>query len=192
MPYIPYYATWHDFPNKTTPITAAAMQHIETGITNAGSGGSGVIEVESTPISSAQLLALHVTPVEILPALTGRNYYVIHDTVMHYRFVTTPYNESIGQDVVIGYGSLLADIVGAGALMAPAAPNDVRDFFTRTTDTYVLPPTLTSSALIRYVWDASVVEAKPLSLAIGYGGSLTGGDSTLTVRTFYSVIDGAP
>ncbi len=43
MTYSRYYTTWQDWPNTATPITAAAMQHIETGIVDAGTGGSPVV-----------------------------------------------------------------------------------------------------------------------------------------------------
>ncbi len=32
MAYTRYYVTWHDWPNVSTPATAAAFQHIEDGI----------------------------------------------------------------------------------------------------------------------------------------------------------------
>ncbi len=38
MTYVPYYGEWKNWPNISTPITAAAMQHIEDGIA-AGTGG---------------------------------------------------------------------------------------------------------------------------------------------------------
>ncbi len=39
MTYVPFYSEWKNWPNISTPITAAAMQHIEDGIAQGGSGG---------------------------------------------------------------------------------------------------------------------------------------------------------
>ncbi|GLY32111.1 hypothetical protein [Kineosporia sp. NBRC 101731] len=47
MPYTPYYPTWRDLPNQTTPLIAAALNHMDAGIAAAmtaaesGTGGAG-------------------------------------------------------------------------------------------------------------------------------------------------------
>lgn len=43
MPYTPYYAAWEDDPSTDTPITAAALQNIETGVTNATTAAEAAI-----------------------------------------------------------------------------------------------------------------------------------------------------
>ncbi len=156
---------------------------------------SGIL-ISSTSISSAELLALHTTPVELLPAPGGRLYYAVHNVLLHFRVVTTPYAESMRDGLNIGYGSTNAEInvfSGAGALVAPLNSGTAAgDIFKSTVDTYVLPPSAADgSNLFMYVWAFDAIEDQALSIGIN-SGSLTGGDGTLTVRTFYSLIDGAP
>lgn len=150
---------------------------------------SPVVLVETTNIASSLLLNLHTQPVELLPAPGGRLYYVVHSVVLHYRFVTTPYNETIAGGFSIGYGSTVGAVFGAGALISPTSQTGPDALFTKSEDAYTLP--LGPSVSTNYWWTADDIEGKALSVAIG-AGSLTGGDSTLTIRTFYSLIDGAP
>lgn len=161
---------------------------------------SPVIQMVSTNISAAQLIDLDNTPVELLPAPGGRNYYLLHSIVFHYRFVTTPYNEGgaeIGNSFVIFYGSTNPATVGSAEnLMRPLAlggsPLNTRDLFKQTEDSYifVIPE---NAVVLLYEWTASTIEDKPLSVGFvpTFSASLTGGDSTLTIRTFYSLINGA-
>src|SRR5215211_2012254 len=65
-------------------------------------------EKVSVTLTAADLLDLDNTPVELLPAPGGRFYYVIDRYLLHYRFGTTPYNETLG-------GSALQLVYGAGA-----------------------------------------------------------------------------
>jgi hypothetical protein len=49
MAYTPFHADWKDFPDTTTPISAAALEHIEAGIAAAASGpasGNGLVNVK--------------------------------------------------------------------------------------------------------------------------------------------------
>jgi hypothetical protein len=43
MPYTPYYAAWEDDPSTDTPITAAALQNMETGIAGAAATAEAAI-----------------------------------------------------------------------------------------------------------------------------------------------------
>lgn len=47
MSYTPFYSQWKDWPDVSTPVTAAAMQHIEAGIVAAG-GGNAISDITST------------------------------------------------------------------------------------------------------------------------------------------------
>jgi hypothetical protein len=44
MPYTPYYATWEDDPSTDTPITAAALNNIEDGLTDAAAAADAAIQ----------------------------------------------------------------------------------------------------------------------------------------------------
>lgn len=43
MAYTPYHDSWENYPDTTTPITAAALEYIEQGIVAATSTGAGVV-----------------------------------------------------------------------------------------------------------------------------------------------------
>src|SRR5215211_59849 len=63
-------------------------------------------EKVSVTLTAADILDLDNTPFEILPAPGGRFYYVIDRFLLHYRFVTTPYNETLsGPALHLVYGS---------------------------------------------------------------------------------------
>lgn len=185
-----------------TSLAADDVLAIETaaGVSKKIAGSSLPMLMSSKNISSVQLLDLHNTPVELLAAPGGRLYYDVHDIVMHYRFATTPYAHtgSTFFRFAIGYGSAAADIGGAGLLLTPLAPSggapgiDPRTFFENIEDAYILAPANTT-ALGLYGWLASAVEDAALSVCISNAdGALTLGDGTLTIRTFYTLIDGAP
>ncbi len=188
MTYVPYYSEWKNWPNISTPITAAAMQHIETGIVDAGSGGSGVVMQATTEISSAELLALDPTGVELLPALGGRNYYLIFFLAFHYRFATTPYNESIQFNFRIAYGAAGT----SGDLFSPFGAGGVGDILQGTEDFYVPAPFANGlDSYINYGFAASVIENAPVVAGLS-SGSITGGDGSLAVDVYYGTKDGAP
>lgn len=151
--------------------------------------------MDSTSLSSAQLLDLHNTAVELLPAPGGRWYYVIHGFVLHYRFVTTPYAGNVQYGLFVGFGSTLAEItdLDIGAAFNPLN-NSGGVFFDQTEDYYLSVPTTTKGDASQYSVGraASLLEDKALSIGIDpVPDSLTDGDGTLSVRTFYSLIDGA-
>lgn len=51
MSYVPFYTVWKDWPDVSTPVTAAAMQHIEDGIASAAGGSGTVTDVTSSDTS---------------------------------------------------------------------------------------------------------------------------------------------
>lgn len=62
MSYSPYYSTWKDWPDVSTPVTAAAMQHIEAGITAASQAstvtntGNVVLQSDSGVVGSGDIV----------------------------------------------------------------------------------------------------------------------------------------
>ncbi len=55
MAYSPFYSGgWKDYPNTTTPITAAALNHIDEGIKNAGEGAGGELFVKTVGSQSGK------------------------------------------------------------------------------------------------------------------------------------------
>ena len=176
----------------TLPISEANVTNLSTDLTALQTGTTGVVRQSTTNLTSAQLKALTTTSVTLLAAPSGRNYYVLHNTVMHYRFVTTPYLENMQNLMIIGYGSTAAAVLSNGITLPLGLSVGTGDLFKQTADAYVGSPATTGTGnALNYIQAAANIEAKALSIAIDTT-PLTAGDGTLTVRLFYSIIDGAP
>lgn len=157
-------------------------------------GGSNVsgIQYARVDVSSAEILALDTVAKELLPALSGRQYYILHHVITHYRFVTTPYNET-SDIMVITFGSEVVSTPDytqpSGAVYIwPAYDGVSKQLLQQTADAYT--DKIIDKDIDNLIWLASVVEGQPLSLSSN--APFTGGDGTLTFRLFYSVLDGAP
>lgn len=163
-------------------------------VLDTGNGGSSPILLKSTPVTSAELLDLKANPVELLPALTGRFYYDLQHLVLHYRFGTTPYVGKM-DNFVIGYGVDRADLEADGKvfnLQIGDAPGFVvNDLLEQTADAYVTRGFLTDANKDYVGWTSSAIEGKPVLIA-NVDTDVIDGDGSLTVRLFYSLIDGAP
>lgn len=159
-------------------------------------GGGSAISMASVNVSAADILALHTTAKELLPAPGGRLYYVVHGLVAHYRFVTTPYDPVDSRHLQVGYGTVIATISNATAVIvfSGSTPDFTgQNFLQQTADAYeVYAGAEVFIASGGYTnWLAPAIENQPLSLVTD-GAAFTGGDSTLTIRLFYSTINGAP
>lgn len=186
---------------------AAALAARETA--GNGNGGSQTVQIESVPVSSADLLALHTTPKVLLPAPGGRLYHIVDAVIVHYRFGTTPYAGVFSP--VFAFGDTIADYTsgggsfnGPGLAFQPQPYNGLDgqsyDLLTFTEDAYFY--VVGTSPLQANVgpwtsWKASQIEDKAFSMANldiddASAEQLTLGDGTLTVRVFYTTIDGAP
>ena len=179
---------------STLPISEANVTNLSTDLAALQTGTTGVVRVSTTDVSSAQLKNLQNASVQLLAAPGGRFYYAPIGFILHYRFVTAAYLENVQNDLCIGYGSTVAEVTGAGNLNNPLAISAaVGALFTKTSDTYVLPTiSFDPGFAFVYFWPSTAIENKALSLALLPPASLTTGDSTLTIRTFYSLINGAP
>ncbi len=182
------------------PGVAAALPISEGNVTNLTTDlatlttAAGAVKTATVNVSSAELLALDVTAKELLPALTGRNYYVLHNTVLHYRFVANAYAENVQNSLTIGFGSTVAAAVAAPITLPLVTSIATGALFKATVDTYVSSPATTGSQnAIGYILAATAIEQKAMSLAIdpSFVTPLTGGDSTLTVRLWYTIVNGA-
>lgn len=166
----------------------------------APNGGSSPVLLTSKTLLAADLLALHTTPVELLPDPGGRFYYVVHRVIYHYRPGATPYAGGDPTYLIVGYGSTVVDVLAA-AIIYPVYDADSSDgilgagsdggasFLTQPTDTYV-SATPSAGTNDWASWPAADIEAKALSIVNG-DTAFTGGDGTLSVRTYYGLIDGA-
>lgn len=77
-----------------------------------GGGGSGP-QVVTVPISSAQILALHTTPVVLIPGVAGK-VAVVGEGCIAYVAGATPYTDNGGDATVIQAGQDIAQASGAG------------------------------------------------------------------------------
>ncbi len=162
-------------------------------------GGSQAVVVSSKTLSAADLLALDTTAFELLPAPSGRNYYFPTAFVFHYRFGTTPYTGDL--NMAIGYGSTVSDITypaagilygGLSSFPNPHGENVDESLLANTSDAYAYV-TLGGGATPDYNgWLATEIEGLAFIAANFPTVPLADGDGTLTIRTFYSLIDGAP
>lgn len=155
-----------------------------------GGGGSQAVLMSSTTLTSAEIIDL-VTPVELLPAPGGRFYYAVMYMIFHYRFGTVPYTGSFNDDLRVAYGTDYVDQSIAYPPLAGAATwGALSALLQQTEDAYLWAgkPDLAND----YVgWRASDIENKPVSFYRLGGVGFAAGDGTLTIRTFYALIDGA-
>jgi hypothetical protein len=153
--------------------------------------------MRSTTLSSARLLALDSNPVSLLPAPGGRFYYFVSAFLLHYRFGTMPYTCSndygpgFGQsDLAIGFGA--APFSNATLIDQPLASSGASfpatDLFVQTEDAYIAAPIPAGYS----DWLASDIENAEVTLQFSNGAALASGDGALTVRLWYSLINGAP
>ncbi len=126
------------------------------------------VQLATVTLSSTELKALLLTPKELLPAPGGRNYYVIHGIVLHYRFNTMPYTGDFRPS--FGYGSSLADIspatgvgllaaldaVGVGAL--PGSSLSEAGLLAQEADAYIIMTDIVMAGAFYFAWMADAVE----------------------------------
>jgi hypothetical protein len=175
---------------------ADALDALETDIhpalaAGSGGGGSGPVLLRSTTLNTAAVLALDTTTVELVPAPVGRRYIWPLALLGHYRFGSTPFTVTVdGSYFWAGWDTNSLHSLALSATSFADQSEDVyRGFNTGLT--------MGNGA---FAFPASQIEGTPLIL-FGSGDAdqvfpspewLTDGDGSLTIRTWYSVIDGAP
>lgn len=86
MPYTPFYnGGWKDYPNTTTPITAASLNHIESGIVEAAkSGGGGASYVSYQGSTRTQNYYFEIYKHNVTDASTLSNNMMLTDPYYYY------------------------------------------------------------------------------------------------------------
>jgi hypothetical protein len=160
------------------------------------------VNLTSVHLSSVELENLQTTAVELLPAQGGRLYYVLHQVFLHYRFGTVPYTGTFSP--AIGYGTVVTDIFDGAQIKNGGVEYasgwgtnvDPDHFLSLSEDAYMQAPVLANSGPPTgsvMAWVASAIENKPLIIANDPTATpVAGGDGTVSVRVFWSLIDGAP
>jgi len=125
-----------------------------------------------TEISSAQILDLHNTPVELVPAQGAGTVVFVDKVIAKYTFGTTPYTQQ-------GNNILSLDFVYNGVEAATASSKII--FLDTVQDQYYLNPNfernlLTPTSLLNL--PVTLIAVPPITL----------GDGTIKIRTYYSVI----
>jgi hypothetical protein len=146
------------------------------GIQYNGNTASQILTTRIT-LTSAQLLALNTTPIQILPSLGGNLSYAIIASLAHYRFNTTGYTGgskfylSSNNGYVANSGSW--DLLNNGGLMLAAVAD-------RMMPGYALGSTLAAPL---------GENVTGLAMYIVSSTALTLGDGTLTIELQYRIYD---
>lgn len=145
-----------------------------TGLRNTPDHDTGIVSADNqvdVTISSAQILAMNVTPVVIVPAPGAGKAIVLNHIMAALDYNSVPYaSVGGGDDITIRYTD------GAGAI---AGTIETTGFLDQAADTYAL---LQPSA-------GSVVLPDNAPLVAFLGGAVTTGDSPVVIRTFYDIVD---
>ena len=153
----------------TTVATAAddPSAEINKGEWNAAHTLAGdYLRKATVTLSSADILALHTTPVTLVAAPGAGNFLLPHRAIAVYTAGATPYTYSDGSEELHVGASSFGQL---GGLLDDA-----------TDAVYVLNPTSNN-------FDVAGLENLPLE--VDDSGQITGGDGTVTVSVWYSVED---
>jgi hypothetical protein len=124
-----------------------------------------------TEISSAQLLDLHNTPVELIPAQGASTVILVGTMVAKYTFGTTAYSQSGNNNI----STFVRYPVGGGTSAAQGFFN-----LDTTQDRYQISP-----ADLR-IDTTEAIANNEVNLTVS--SPITGGDGTIKIRTYYSVL----
>ena len=143
-------------------------------------------QVANVTLSSAQILALENTPVEIIPAPGAGKMLWPVVIFVHFKYGTTPYNLANSPTLVLNYEGLGG---GGTPYIQAISSSSVSGLLTATSDQIL-------QANSRFIFQNGVqgtpfprtdVENQGISIYQG-GGTITSGDGTLLVSILYSVI----
>jgi hypothetical protein len=147
--------------------------------TTAASGG-GAVTSRTTTLTSAQLLDLANTPIQVVPAPGAGKLIVPISYTIKYNHVTTPYTIQGGSTMIVQYTNGL----GLGSNVIAFVANTLNGFFDSSAS-QVQVMGLNLSGVQSQV-DANDLQGQGLFILIN--GALTLGDGTLDVTVFYATI----
>jgi hypothetical protein len=127
-----------------------------------------------TLVSSAEVLALNATPVEVVPAPGAGKYLEFLGAHIFLDFEAAAYAADAGEDLIFSYTDGSGDIV--------SIPIDGEEFQATEDSLYIATPISTNPNVITHADNAPIV----VSLQTGEWAT---GDSPLKIRVFYRVID---
>lgn len=115
---------------------------------------AGFVETEVN-VSSAQILAMGVTPIELLPASGAGTYYVFDSIVLEYTHNTTAYTTATPALYFDGafYGNVKPDLITSGLNLISISRTPTTDTFVDTNTYVLLPSVAQNTALTITTWD---------------------------------------
>lgn len=131
-------------------------------------------------LTSAELLALKATPVELLPAPGEGKYYVVFHAVADYKFGTTPYTNDGPDSLDIAQGENgLIQFNDNELLESPSTSR----LYMKAAQSLGGPANTFASV------DGPGTQNQPLTIANLGATEITGGDGVLTVFVYYKIED---
>jgi hypothetical protein len=141
---------------------------------------------QTVTLSSSQLINLHTTAVQALPAMGPNTGVVVLGTLAHYRFGTTAYTGVSGFPIMLSGGNTTAD----GSFGGWQVANDTTNFLDQTTDLVMIGDSGITYNANAGVQAISLIQNSPLYLKLENPGTiLATGDGTLTVTIFYQLVN---
>jgi hypothetical protein len=137
--------------------------------------GDSQIKVVTITLTSAQLLNMKVTPVQLLPAPGIGKAYCVFTTLSHYRFKTTPYT-------LAGGGTLEIQPSGPGAFGIFFVSNNV-GFLDQGADVII------SGYGNLQGYDVAPYDNMPLTITENAAAAMSVGDGTVTIVMYYAIVD---
>lgn len=147
-----------------------------SGLGNAPDHDTGIISISAVQsvdvvLSSAEILALHTTPIELVAAAGAGKAIALESAVFFLDYNTAAYaGVDAGDDINIRYTD------GSGVI---AGTLETTGFIDQTADTY---------AMVRPNNNSFIMPANA-SLVASLGGAIITGDSPIAVRVFYRLIE---
>ena len=140
-------------------VTQPSIQTVEVLTGPQGpAGSSGSIYSNSTTVTYTSANILALDEIDVLPAPSSGQYYEFK-LILEYNFVTTPYS-------------------GVGILQIPTAPTAAGSLLSI--------PTVSENKINGYFEGVNDLNS-PLTFRIRPGGTITGGDGTLTLKVQYNI-----
>ena len=152
-----------------------ALEGLQDGINNILAG----LQLSTVTLTAAELIATETTPFQLVAAPGALK--AIMPIAIFYQLIfgTTPYNDSLSQQVDVEYGT-----TGFPINMGPD-PGDSIGFFIQTES--VWRQILNNAFQTQVLPTSAQINNVPLNL-FNFGGSLAGGDGDLQVTVLYCIV----
>jgi hypothetical protein len=141
-------------------------------------GNSTAVQIAAVTLSSAQLQHLKATAVQVVPAPGTGNLVNPLSVVAQYKFGTVAYDVPNGGQfsAAVGNAPIGVNLAAAG-------------FIDQTTNQIQMGGSAGSPGFVPgWTWAQSALENQPVMISNNSGGEWTGGDGTVTITVYYTVV----